>query len=134
KNELCRARRGTCSWSPRDRAASVPGCWQGLTTGPSHAKKLLLGVWFALPSNRPRGVKQPSSAIQQRVSIQLIQDGRKRMALASNSSCLNFITVNNLKMTNFWLLWKGHPVGDSHGVQGCQSSQCVSLLALYKGK
>uniref|UniRef100_A0A8D0KX97 Uncharacterized protein n=1 Tax=Strix occidentalis caurina TaxID=311401 RepID=A0A8D0KX97_STROC len=70
---------------PWKKAASVSGCWQGLTTGLSHAKKLLLGVWFAPPSNGPGGV-----------NIQLIQDGRKIMALASNSRCLNFIAVNNL--------------------------------------
>ncbi|KAK4816651.1 hypothetical protein QYF61_019628 [Mycteria americana] len=44
-------------------------------------------------SNGPTEAKQPNSASRQRVSIQLIQNGRKIMALVPNSGCLNFIEV-----------------------------------------
>lgn len=46
-----------------------------------------------IPSNGPAEVEQPNSPTRQRVSIQLIQNGRRVAALAPNGGCLNFIGV-----------------------------------------
>ncbi|XP_010006707.1 PREDICTED: 40S ribosomal protein S23 [Chaetura pelagica] len=58
--------------------------------GAAAGENRLVRGWFS-SSNGPAKVKQPSSATWQRVSVQLIQNGRKIMALIPNSGSLNFI-------------------------------------------
>uniref|UniRef100_A0A8C0ARG5 Small ribosomal subunit protein uS12 n=1 Tax=Buteo japonicus TaxID=224669 RepID=A0A8C0ARG5_9AVES len=123
-----------------DRDTSMPGTlsaggWQGLTGGLPHARKLLLGGWVAPLSNRPAEAKQPNSPIRQSVSIQLIQNGGRVAALTPNRGCLNFIGEND-KVLLAGFGRKGHPAGNIHGVQGCQSSQCfpVDLVQEQEGE
>ncbi|XP_009885187.1 PREDICTED: 40S ribosomal protein S23 [Charadrius vociferus] len=59
--------------------------------GPHESRVLWLPLQARLCRARPVEAKQPNHAIQQGVSVQLIQNGRKTTALVPNGGCLNSI-------------------------------------------
>lgn len=88
---------------------------------------------FAPLPKGPAGEKQPTSAVQQHVSIQLTRDGRRIAALVPSAGRLNFIRVNNLHPKPIRLTGCVWPLTDSH-VTGAAPRGVRNYRALPAGK
>ncbi|EGG07009.1 uncharacterized protein MELLADRAFT_35882, partial [Melampsora larici-populina 98AG31] len=97
------------------------------TGGSSHAKGIVLekvGV----------EAKQPNSAIQKCVRVQLIKNRKKVTAFEPNNGCLNFLDDND-KVLIAGFGQKGNAKGDIPGVCiKCVKVSGVGLLALWLKK